>query len=143
MPMTPAPTSPLRPEACVGAIVVDDERLLLVRRGRGAAAGTWSVPGGHIESGETVQEAVLRELLEETGLEGVCGELVGWAERIDDDHHAVILDFAVTLFEAGEPVAGDDADEACWVPLWDVAEMNLAPGLAEFLHDHQILTTII
>lgn len=127
----------------MGAVVVDDERLLLVRRGHGPAAGTWSVPGGRIEPGETVQEAVVRELLEETGIEGVCGELIGWVERIDDEHHAVILDFAVTLLEAAEPVAGDDATEARWVPLWDVAEMNLAPGLAEFLHDHDILTTIV
>lgn len=127
----------------MGAVVVDDERLLLVRRGHGPAAGTWSVPGGRIEPGETVQEAVVRELLEETGIEGVCGELIGWAERIDDEHHAVILDFAVTLLEASEPVAGDDATEARWVPLWDVADMNLAPGLAEFLHDHDILTTIV
>lgn len=127
----------------MGAVVVDDERLLLVRRGHGPAAGTWSVPGGRIEAGETVQEAVVRELLEETGIEGVCGELIGWAERIDDGHHAVILDFSVTLLEAAEPVAGDDATEARWVPLWDVAEMNLAPGLAEFLHDHDILTTIV
>ncbi|MCB1014909.1 MAG: NUDIX domain-containing protein [Acidimicrobiales bacterium] len=133
----------MRPEACVGAVVVDDDRLLLVRRGRGAAAGTWSVPGGRIEAGETVQEAVLRELREETGLEGVCGELVGWAERIDDGHHAVILDFAVTVLDAAEPVAGDDAAEAQWVPIWDVAELNLAPGLAEFLHDHDILSTIV
>ncbi|MBL8775555.1 MAG: NUDIX domain-containing protein [Acidimicrobiales bacterium] len=127
----------------MGAVVVDDERLLLVRRGHGPAAGTWSVPGGRIEAGETVQEAVVRELLEETGIEGVCGELIGWAERIDDGRHAVILDFAVTLLEAAEPIAGDDATEARWVPLWDVAEMNLAPGLAEFLHDHEILTTIV
>lgn len=133
----------MRPEACVGAVVVDDDHLLLVRRGRGPAAGTWSVPGGHIEAGETVPEAVLRELREETGLEGVCGALIGWAERIDEGHHAVILDFAVTVLEAAEPVAGDDAAEARWVPLWDVAEMNLAPGLAEFLHDHDILVTIV
>ncbi|MCB1005939.1 MAG: NUDIX domain-containing protein, partial [Acidimicrobiales bacterium] len=91
---------------------MDDERLLLVRRGHGPAAGTWSVPGGRIEAGEPVQEAVVRELLEETGIEGVCGELVGWAERIDDGHHAVILDFAVTVLDAAEPVAGDDAAEA-------------------------------
>ena len=133
----------MRPEACVGAIVVDDEHLLLVRRGRGPAAGTWSVPGGHIEAGETVPEAVLRELREETGLEGVCGPLIGWAERIDEEQHSVILDFAVTVLDTAEPVAGDDAAEARWVPLWDVAEMNLAPGLAEFLHDHDILGTIV
>ena len=137
------PTALLRPDACVGAVVVDDDRLLLIRRGRGPAAGTWSVPGGRIEWGETVQEAVIRELREEAGLEGVCGEMVGWVEVIDDDHHAVIMDFLVTLLDAAEPVAGDDADEARWVPLWDVADMRLAPGLAEFLHDHQILTTIV
>jgi len=84
-----------------------------------------------------------KEVYEETGIEGVCGELVGWAERIDDDHHAVILDFEVSVLEATEPVAGDDATEARWVPLWDVAELNLAPGLAEFLHDHEILSTIV
>jgi mutator protein MutT len=131
-----------RPEVCVGALVVDDERLLLVRRGHGPAAGEWSVPGGRVEPGETVQEAVVRELVEETGLEGVCGELVGWVERIGEDHHFVILDFAVTLLEARDPTPGDDAAEARWVPLWDVAEMALVDGLAEFLHDHDILATI-
>jgi mutator protein MutT len=131
-----------KPEVCVGAIVVDDERLLLVRRGHGPAAGEWSVPGGRVEPGETVQEAVVREVLEETGLEGVCGELIGWVERIGEDHHFVILDFEVTLLEARDPTAGDDAAEARWVPLWDVAEMALVDGLAEFLHDHDILTTI-
>jgi len=133
----------MRPEICVGAVVVDDDHLLLVRRGRGAAAGTWSVPGGRIEAGETAHEAVLRELREETSIDGVCGELIGWAELISEEHHAVVLDFAVTLLEAADPVAGDDAAEARWVPLWDVADMNLAPGLAEFLHDHDILVTIV
>lgn len=122
--------------------MVDDDRLLLVRRGHGPAAGEWSIPGGRVEPGEMVQEAVVRELAEETGLEGVCGALVGWVERLGDDHHFVILDFAVALLEAREPTAGDDAAEARWVPLWDVAEMALVEGLAEFLHDHEILETI-
>ena len=47
------------------------------------------------------------------------------------------------MLESTEPVAGDDAAEARWVPLWDVAELNLAPGLAEFLHDHGVLSTIV
>jgi 8-oxo-dGTP diphosphatase len=87
-------------------------------------------------------EAVVRELREETGLEGVCAELVGWVERISDDFHHVILDFKVTLLERGEPVAGDDAAEAAWVPLHEVAELNLVEGLAEFLHEHGILEVI-
>jgi 8-oxo-dGTP diphosphatase len=131
-----------RPEVCVGAIVVDEGDLLLIRRGHGPAAGEWSIPGGRVEAGELLAEAVVREVLEETGLEGICEDLVGWAERIAPDHHFVILDFHVTLLERREPTAGDDAAEAAWVPLTDVAELNLAEGLAEFLHDHGILQVI-
>jgi mutator protein MutT len=130
------------PEVCVGAIAVDAERLLLVRRGRGPAQGSWSVPGGRVEAGETLAEAVVRELAEETGIEGVCGPLVGWVERIGAEHHFVILDFAVTVLDAREPTAGDDAAEAAWVPLADVADRNLVTGLAEFLSEHAIIPTI-
>ena len=129
----------MTPQVCVGAVAVADGRLLLVRRGRGPAAGSWSVPGGRVEAGETLAEAVVRELAEETGLEGVCDELVGWVERIGPDHHFVILDFRVSVLEAREPVAGDDASEAAWVPLSEVAELRLVEGLAEFLHEHGIL----
>jgi 8-oxo-dGTP diphosphatase len=132
-----------RPQICVGAVAVDDEHLLLVRRGHGPAAGEWSVPGGRVEAGETLAEAVVRELAEETGVEGVCGPLIGWVERMGDDHHFVILDFAVTVLERTDPVAGDDATEAAWVPLDQVAEMRLVDGLAEFLHEHGILDVIV
>jgi 8-oxo-dGTP diphosphatase len=131
-----------RPEVCVGAIAVDNDCLLLVRRGRGPAAGEWSVPGGRVEGGETLAEAVVRELLEETGVEGVCGELVGWVERIGAGSHHVILDFRVEVLAEQEPVAGDDAAEAAWVPLPDVAELRLVEGLAEFLHEHGVLDVI-
>ncbi|HZN12881.1 MAG TPA: NUDIX domain-containing protein [Acidimicrobiales bacterium] len=133
---------PERAEVCVGAIAVDNDRLLLIRRGHGPAAGEWSIPGGRVEAGELLAEAVVRELREETGLEGVCGELVGWVERIGDDFHHVILDFNVTLLDAVDPIAGDDAAEARWVVLHEVAELNLVDGLAEFLHEHGILEVI-
>lgn len=128
-----------RPEVCVGAIAVDDDRLLLVRRGHGPAAGSWSVPGGRVERGETLAEAVVREVAEETRIEVVCDAFVGWVERIDEVGHFVILDFSVTPLDAVEPVAGGDASEAAWVRLSDVAELRLADGLAEFLHEHGIL----
>ncbi len=131
-----------RPELCVGAVVVEAERLLLVRRGRGPAAGEWSVPGGRVELGETLAEAVLRELAEETGLVGVCDALVGWVERIGPENHHVILDFRASVLEPGDPVAGDDAAEVAWVPLEEVAELRLVEGLAEFLHEHGILRVI-
>lgn len=130
------------PQVCVGAIAVDAGRLLLVRRGHGPAAGLWSVPGGRVESGETLAEAVLRELAEETGVDGVCDELLGWVEHIDEDHHFVILDFRVTVFDPADPVAGSDANEAAWVLLDEVAGLNLVDGLAEFLHEHGILAVI-
>lgn len=131
------------PELCVSAVVVDDERLLLVRRGRGRAQGDWAVPGGRVRSGELLAEAVVRELAEETGIEGVCGNLLGVLEILDGDGpHQVVLGHLVTLMEATEPVAGDDAAEARWVPLADVTDFRLAPGLAEFLHDHGVIATI-
>jgi mutator protein MutT len=134
----------VRPEVCVGAVVVEDGRLLLIRRGRGPAQGEWSVPGGRVEAGESLAEAVVRELAEETGLEGVCGELIGWVERVGDDYHFVILDFAVTLLDPeADPVAADDAQEAAWVPLHNVADFQLVEGLAEFLHDNKIIETIL
>jgi mutator protein MutT len=131
-----------RPEVCVGAIAIDEERLLMVRRGRGPAAGSWSLPGGRVERGETLAEAVVRELEEETGIESVCGPLLGWVERIDAEDHFVILDFEVDVLEGAEPRAGDDAAEARWVPLDEVSGLNVVPGLVEFLHDHGILDVI-
>jgi 8-oxo-dGTP diphosphatase len=130
------------PELAVGAVVTDADRLLLVRRGRGAAQGRWSVPGGRVERGETLAEAVVRELAEETGLEGVCGPFIGWVERIDEEHHYVIMDFQVAVLDPHAAVAGDDAAEVAWVPLIDVAEWSLVDGLAEFLADNDIITTI-
>lgn len=131
-----------RPLVAVGAIAVRSDELLLIRRGHGPAAGEWSVPGGHVERGELLSAAVTRELREETGLEAICGPLVGWIERLDDDHHFVILDFEVTVIDDHDPVAGSDAAEVEWVPIHDVAERRLVDGLAEFLHEHGIIPTI-
>lgn len=130
-----------RPQLCVGAIAVDEDQILLVRRGRGPAQGEWSVPGGRVERGETLAEAVVRELAEETGLTGVCDSLAGWVERIGEGFHFVILDFHVTIIDGSDPVAGDDAAEVAWVQLSEVADLKLVEGLAEFLHDHGILRT--
>jgi len=131
-----------RPETCVGAVATRGNDLLMVRRGHGPGAGLWSVPGGRVERGETLAEAVVRELEEETGQEGLCGPLLGWVERIDDEYHFVILDFEVVVLSTEDPVAGSDADEARWVPVWEVPELRLVEGLAEFLADHDIIETL-
>lgn len=130
------------PLLCVGAIATRTNELLMVRRGTEPGLGRWSVPGGRVEPGETLAEAVVRELDEETSIEGVCGPLLGWTELIDEHHHFVILDFAVTLVEDRAPMAGSDASEAAWVPVWSVPELDLVDGLAEFLDDHGVIETI-
>jgi mutator protein MutT len=128
-----------RPEICVGAVVIDDDRLLLIRRGHGPAAGEWSFPGGRVEFGETMVEAVVREVYEETGLEVVVGDYIGHVEVIGDDTHFVIHDFYATAFDA-EPIrAGDDAQEVAWFNLHVVAELNLVESVAQFLADHHIV----
>ena len=133
---------PDRPTVAVGAVVVHDGDLLVIKRGHPPATGRWSLPGGRVEAGELLVEAVVREVLEETGLEAACGELLGWAERVDDDGHFVILDFEATVLERRDPTPGDDAIEALWVPLSDVTDLDLVDGVAEFLHEHGVLRTI-
>ena len=131
-----------RPELCVGAIAVQDGRLLLVQRGRPPAEGLWSVPGGRVEAGESIVDAVLRELDEETGLAGTCGELVGWVERRGADHHFVILDFHVAVADPQAARAGDDASAVAWIPLADLAaRTDIVPGLVEFLREHGVVAT--
>jgi 8-oxo-dGTP diphosphatase len=132
-------TEPGRPEVAVGAVAVRDGALLLVRRATAPERGRWSLPGGRVEQGEAVADAVERELLEETGLRGRCGELVGWAERRGEDHHFVILDFAAAVEDSRPPRAGTDAAAARWVELSDVAGLDLVEGLAEFLRVHGVL----
>jgi ADP-ribose pyrophosphatase YjhB (NUDIX family) len=132
-----------RPELCVGAVVLRGQELLLVRRARGPGFGRWSLPGGRVEVGETLAEAVVREVAEETGLEVVCGEALGWVERISDRDHFVIIDFRAVPTAPGAPLtAGDDAAEVAWVPLDEVTGMDLVDGLAEFLADHGVVRLI-
>jgi ADP-ribose pyrophosphatase YjhB (NUDIX family) len=131
---------PPRPEVAVGAVIIDGDRLLLVRRGRGPAVGRWSVPGGRVEPGETLAEAVEREVAEETALEVSCGPFIGWVERIGGRHHFLIMDFHAVSTRAGQQaVAGDDADELAWVPLDSLDEMDLVDGLLTFLRDHGVV----
>ena len=83
-------------EVAVGAIVRRGDDLLLVQRGRGTAVGRWSVPGGRVEFGEALADAVVREVREETGVLVRVTGFAGWVERHGDDpvpYHYVILDF--------------------------------------------------
>jgi 8-oxo-dGTP diphosphatase len=126
--------------ACVGAVVRDDRgRLLLVRRGTEPAKGRWSVPGGRIEPGETAAEAVVRELLEETGLCVVVTGLAGTVERTGPGGVVYdIDDFYARLgpgVDPGHVRAGDDAAEAGWFTSAEVEELDRGDGLVDGLLD--------
>jgi ADP-ribose pyrophosphatase YjhB (NUDIX family) len=123
-------------ELAVGAVVVHEGALLLVRRGRGAAVGKWSIPGGRVEFGELLHAAVAREVREETGIDVDVGDLAGWVERRGSDpepYHYVILDFFASPRGTADATAGDDAAEVRWVPLAEVPAVDLVDGLYDFL----------
>ena len=105
-------------------------RLLLVRRAHAPSAGTWSVPGGRVEPGESEVEAVVRELAEETGLAVRPVRPLG-AVRIEGDGVVfTVTDWWCTLAEPGrQPVAGDDAADAAFVDAVGLAALDLAPGV--------------
>ncbi len=132
---------PPNPEVAVGAVCVHGGRLLLVQRGRGVGVGRWSLPGGRVRAGETLVDAVARELAEETGLTGRVGELVGVAERMGPDHHYVILDYRFHS-DGAEAVAGDDAADVTWASRTDLERLELVDRLVEFLSEHGVLAEL-
>lgn len=126
---------------CVGAVVLDTSgRLLVVRRKHEPAAGRWSLPGGRVESGESLTAAVEREVREETGLRVQVGEVIGTVEIPFGDGQAyVVTDFRATPLEpAAVPVAGDDARAVTWVSREELAALDCSPGLADTLDQWQI-----
>lgn len=119
---------------CVGAIITDDHgRLLLVQRGHDPEAGRWSLPGGRIEPGESDEQAVIREVWEETGLHVRPGRVVGAVERPWLDGTVIdIRDYAATV-TGGRIRPGDDAADVRWVSPADLGGLPLTSGLAETL----------
>jgi 8-oxo-dGTP diphosphatase len=124
----------MRRVPCVGAIITDDGgRLLLIKRGHDPGAGLWSLPGGRVEPGETDEQAVVREIREETGLTVVCDRLVGSVKREGVDGAILdIRDYAATV-TGGGLAAGDDAADARWVNPADLATLPVTGGLVEAL----------
>lgn len=135
---------PGRPELAVGAVTVSGDQLLLVRRANAPSAGSWSLPGGRVEAGERMTEAVEREVAEETGLRVSCGELVGFVEIVGAEGHFVVFDYMVTSGAGAQVIrAGDDAAEVAWFSAAAVAELaasgGLAEGLGDFLAGHGLI----
>lgn len=122
----------------MGAVIVRDGSIVMVKRGREPARGLWSIPGGRLEGGESIADAVTREVREETGLEVEVGGLLGVFEVIGEDHF-VILDHLASV--AGDQAfrAGDDAGEARWVPLDELEDLDCTPRFVETLRGWGIL----
>ncbi|MCI2417744.1 NUDIX domain-containing protein [Saccharopolyspora sp. K220] len=128
---------------CVGAVIHDPRgRLLLVKRAHEPGKGKWSLPGGRVEQGETDHSAVQREVLEETGLSVVVGELLGRIFRPAPQGTYEILDYSCRSIE-WELSAGDDAADAIWADRATFAALErngaLTAGLPETLESWDCL----
>lgn len=118
----------------VGAIAIEDGKILLIKRGRPPYAGKWSVPGGKLLFGESIAEAIVREMREETGLDVEVGPYAGILESInaEGEWHYVIVDHLVRIV-GGELGPNDDAADARWFPVDEVATLDVTPLLIESL----------
>jgi ADP-ribose pyrophosphatase YjhB (NUDIX family) len=126
---------PKSPLVGVGAVIVehhrDDNRVLLIRRGQPPLLGEWSLPGGVLECGETLREAVAREAREETGLLVQTGEMLGVYERVIRDdvkrvrYHYVLVDFLCRAV-GGDLQAGSDAADVRWFTRKELPALKLA-----------------
>ena len=128
---------PKKPIVGVGAIILDKDRILLEKRKNSPSKGKWSVPGGLVDLGETTEEAVIREVKEETGLEVYDPRLVDVVSYISLGekgavmYHYVIIDYLVTS-KGGKPKAASDADDLKWVSFCEVEEYDLTDSFRRF-----------
>lgn len=115
----------------VGAIIIEHDRVLLIKRGHPPLLGEWSIPGGVLEVGETLREAAVREALEETGLEVETADLLGVYDRVLRDadertlYHYVLIDF-LCIRIAGEAKPSGDAQDVGWFTYEEAVSLQLA-----------------
>jgi 8-oxo-dGTP diphosphatase len=129
---------PTRPLVGVGAVVWDGGRVLLERRGQPPAQGSWSLPGGLIDVGETAEDAVRREVREECGIDVKVGPVLGIFEPIVRDpdgrvrYHYVVVDY-LAYYHDGEVQAGDDAADLAWAAPADLDAYALLPATQQMI----------
>jgi len=129
---------PQSPLIGVGAIIIDEGRVVLVKRGHEPLKGEWSIPGGVLEVGEMLREAAIREVREETGLNVETLDLLGVFDRVVHDeagktlYHYVLIDF-LCRHVSGELCCSDDADEARWFTEDEIGSLKLAKDTEEVI----------
>jgi 8-oxo-dGTP diphosphatase len=129
---------PDHPRVGVGAVVIRDGRILLVRRGAAPARGLWAIPGGGLRLGETLREGAEREILEETGIVIRAGAPVFICDSFDRDDegryrfHYVIVDMAA-VYVNGEVKAADDALEARWISPAEIRNLSVTKTTLKLL----------
>ncbi|HZQ52466.1 MAG TPA: NUDIX hydrolase [Bryobacteraceae bacterium] len=129
---------PARPVLGVGALILRDKRVLLVERGREPLAGYWSLPGGVVETGERLEDAITREVFEETGLLIRTDSIATVFERIIPDqsgsceYHYVLIDFYCTV-QGGQLRPGDDSRQAEWFDVESLAGLPMTAGTREVI----------
>ena len=136
---------PWTPRVGVGAIVIRDEKVLLVQRGIEPGRGLWAIPGGTLKLGETLQECAAREILEETGVTIVVGQCIYVFDLIERDDagkikfHFVVVDFAA-LYVSGEPKGADDAVDARFLSPSELTALPVSKNTLKALHSIGFLT---
>jgi 8-oxo-dGTP diphosphatase len=130
-----APAHPQHPQLAVSAAIFRDGKILLVRRARSPAKGFYSLPGGRVEFGETLHEALHREVDEETALKIEIVGLAGWREVVPGTGgggHYLIMSFAAR-WSAGEPVLNDELDDFRWLEPDGLGDLRVTGGLQEVI----------
>ena len=130
-----SPVQPSHPQLAVSAAIFRDGKILLVRRAKSPASGSYSLPGGRVEFGETLHTALHREVDEETSLQIEIAGLAGWREVVPGppgSGHYLIMSFAAR-WNSGEPVLNDELDDFRWLAPDDLGGLKLTGGLEEVI----------
>lgn len=133
----------------MGGVWQDGESIVLVRP-TGRSGARWALPGGAVRAGETLAEALVRTVADDTGADALCGPFMGWGETVDPDDHVLTMYFQVVVLDppeidrrSGAIPPGPTGAEVRITPKWEVAELPVVAGLAEFLADQGLIELLV
>jgi ADP-ribose pyrophosphatase YjhB (NUDIX family) len=133
---------PDQPVVGIGAVIIQDGKIALIKRGNEPSKGKWTIPGGLVELGESLEAAVIRETKEEISLEVDNPRLIGVVDNVDLDeegkvkYHYVIIDYLLQV-KSGNTQAASDAEELRWVPFDEVENYNLTASFRLFFRQNR------